>query len=363
MALTPTPVTARFAAPALLKLGPPPALAAQAFDTLLDTSKARLLAEMAAAGIAYDVANVDSDPAVRVTRVAVHRTVLRRQMIDEAVAQTFLGSATGPMLDQRAADYMTVRRSIASEDPTLVLEPNVRPDDVPPLWTWQPYMEAAGILAAWYEDDESLRSSALLAWEALSVAGPKGAYAYHAGQAHPNVLVRGVGVYGPEDGFVPAGEVYVVVQSNLPGGVPSAGVLDAVARRLDAFFVIDETGAVRVRTARDAQSVRPLGAKVSVMANQPLTYGVAATLYIPAGADADALLAQARANLAAYEVSQQYSGVARTLSGLETALSCANADGLPTIPNVVVSQPPTDLAVAYNQIAILGDVSLTVEIV
>ncbi len=240
-------MSSRFSSPELLNLGPPPDLASRPYETLLIETKAKIVVDMAAIGITYDVANLETDPIIVVAQSDVYRDLLRRRAIDDAIAQTYLGSAAGPYLDVRAADYGVLRRSL----PHTLTEPApvARPTTVPPAWTWD------AVAALWKEDDTSLRTRARLSWEALSVAGPAGAYAFHAADAHPAVDGEGTVVIGPETDLVEPGEVLLVIQSNLGNGVPSRAVLDTVAARLDAYRVTDGFGASTIRTVRDNQSV------------------------------------------------------------------------------------------------------------
>ena len=332
-------ITARFAAPQLLNLGPPPALAAQDFDTLLAAERIKLAAELSAVGIPYDVQGQDTDPAVRVTRAAVGRDVLRRQAIDEAVAQTFLGSATGAMLDRRAADYGVLRRSQPHTITTPA--PESRPASVPPLWEW----DAASQL--WREDDESLRLQARLAWEALSVAGPPGAYIYNARRAHPDV--RDAVVYGPETNLVEPGQVLVVVQSFSSGGIPPNAVVDSVAYLLDAYAKTYANGATTTQLIRNDQAVRPLGAQVFVEAARPRTWSLDAIIYVPADADRTAVKALALTRLAALTARHNRVADPITLKALAATLSLPDASGVPTA-EAVINAPTGDVIPSYREI-------------
>ncbi len=335
--------TGRFAAPQLLNLGAPPRLASRPIADLMADTKPRLIAALGAIGIVYDTVGLESSTPMALTGVAIYRDVLRRQAIDDAVTQTFLGSATGAMLDQRAADYGVLRRSLPHTIPEPA--PDNRPAGVPPAWTYD------ATAALWRENDESLRLQARLAWEALSVAGPRGAYAYHARAAHPEV--SDAAVYGPESGYVQPGEVLVVVQASTGNTVPRREVLDAVAARLDAHEVVDSFGARTIRAVRDEQSVRPLGARVIINAVEPVPYSVEATLYVRPGTDAAAIRAAASVRALAYADVCLKTGRPVTRAGLITALSLAGADGLPTVDDINLTVPVADVVPNYKQIAAL----------
>ena len=89
-------IARRFASPELLDLGPPPPLATVPFAELLARTTAKIVVDMAAIGIAYDVATLPSDPRFIDAQVATYRDYGRRQSIDYALEQSYLGSATGP---------------------------------------------------------------------------------------------------------------------------------------------------------------------------------------------------------------------------------------------------------------------------
>lgn len=350
-----TAAAARFAAPELLALGPPPDTASLPWETLRTAALDDLAARLAALNVPFNVQNLLSDPNVKVSEAAAYRDQLRRREIDNAVARTYLGSATGPYLDARAADYGVLRRSIpyaGTEDATRA-EPT-RPSDVPSAWTW----DVTGL--RWIEDDAALLLRARLAWEALSVAGPPGAYVFHALDAHPNVLA-GV-AYGPETGIVEPGNVLVVIQSNLGSGVPSFAVLEAVADRLDAYVIVDGTGAETTRVLREDQSVRPLGARVTIAACQPLALYVEAVLHVSPGPDAEALRLEAIRRMNAYLASRNRVGLTVTRSGLISALSLTDADGVAAIPDLDLTSPAADVTPDHKQLVVLGNALITTDV-
>lgn len=343
-------MTSRFASPELLDLGPPPDIASQPYETLLAATKTKLVVDMDAIGITYDVANLLTDPLVIVAESAVYRDLGRRRAIDDAVTQTYLGSAAGAWLDQRAADYGVLRRSLAH---TLdAPAPASRPTNVPPSWIWD------ATAALWREDDTSLRLRARLAWEALSVAGPPGAYVFHALSAHPFVL--DAVVYGPESGFVEPGEVLVLIQGQGATGVPTTAMLESVAARLDAYEIINAAGYSTIRPVRDEQSVRPLGARVTVKAPRAITFSVEATLFVSPGTDLAVIRTAATARLNAYLESRRRISREIPMSGLYAALHMVGPDGIPIIDEVNLAAPTADVIPAYDEIATVGPVTVNV---
>lgn len=104
------------------------------------------------------------------------------------------------------------------------------------------------------ESEDSLRQRAILSPEALSVAGPDGAYAYWARTAHQDIA--DVSVRSPSGGVVE-------VRPLLKGGViPGQALLDAVA------------------TVLTPRQIRPLTDHVQVLAPEAVAYGGTATYWI-----------------------------------------------------------------------------------
>lgn len=322
-----------YADPELLKLGRPPALAAEDFETLKSASLADMISRFNKAGIYFDVGNQETDPAVIVAESGAYRDMLRRREIDDAVAETFLGSASDAMLDQRAADYGVLRRVVQYAN-----EPAGLPEIV--------------------EDDDSLRLRARLAWEAQSVAGPAGAYVFHALDAHPNVF-DAIPI-GPETGIVQPGEVLVVIQSRDGNGVPSDAIVGAVASRLDAYEIVYASGQREARPVRDDQSVRPLGARVTVAAAQPLAYTTTATIYIGSYGDAETIRLAAVERLNAYQESRRRVGRVVSDAGRIAALSLADANGIPIVSDVDL--PGGDIVPSHLQIPVPNEPVVTVEV-
>jgi phage-related baseplate assembly protein len=316
----------RFAAPPLLNLGSPPDLASVNYEVQLAAAKALLVQGITARGGTFDTDVLESEPAVILTEDAVYRDGLRRREIDDAVAQTYLSSASGEHLDARAADYGVVRRVVQFANP-LTNTPEI------------------------LEDDDSLRLRAHLAWEALSVAGPSGAYVFHALDAHPSLL--DAVAYGPESGFVAPGEVLVVLQARGGNSIATDGMVDAVAARLDAIEVVYANGSSQLVAGRNDQSVRPLGARVTVMAGQPLIYNTTATLYVEGSVDREGVRTAALERLEAYQASRRRIGARVPASGREAALTLMDLDGLAAVEDVDVVEG--DIIPNHTQIPIPGD--------
>lgn len=173
------------------------------------------------------------------------------------------------------------------------------------------------------EDDDALKERAMLSWEALSTAGPYGAYTFHALSAHPRV--KGVNVLGPESGQVEPGQVKVVVLSKDANGAPSPSMIAAVIAYLNA----DER--------------RPLTDQVLVESAAILTYSIEATLKIAPGPDHSVIVAAAKERLALYVAERHRIGAIVSISGLLAALTVEGVE------QVVLSAPLADIQADGSQ--------------
>ena len=168
------------------------------------------------------------------------------------------------------------------------------------------------------ESDADFRRRMVLAPEGYSVAGPEGAYVFHALSANEDVLDASAISPAP-------GEVLVSVLSRTGSGEASPELLAAV----DAF-VSDETR-------------RPLTDFVTVQSAEIIEYAVDATLTTFSGPDGSVVLATAQANLAAYVEASHRLGRDITRSGLYAAL---HVEG---VQNVVLTAPAADIIISRTQ--------------
>lgn len=256
-----------FTAVDLSRLPAPTVIEALSYETILQDMRADLQARLGAA--AFD-ALVESDPAIAVLEVAAYREFLLRGRVNDAARAVMPAYATGADLDQLAALMSVTRLLIEPADPV------------------------AGT-AAVYESDADLRRRLVLAPEGYSVAGPEGAYVFHALSADPDVLDASATSPAP-------GEVVVTVLSRVGDGGAAGGLIDTVAAHLSA------------------ETRRPMTDQVSVQSAEILAYQVEADLYTFAGPDSSIVLAQAQAGLARYVAASHRLGRDVTLSGLYAAL-------------------------------------------
>lgn len=262
----------------LSQLPDPAVIEALDFETLLAARKAKMVslwpvAEQAAIAARLEL---ESEPLTKLLQENVYRELLLRQRVNEAALATMLAKATGTDLEQIAAGVNLTR---------LVVTP-ANPSAVPPA-------------AAVMETDDALRERVQMAWEGLSVAGPRNAYILHARNA--SGLVADASATSPS----PAA-VTVTVQALTGDGTASAELLAIVSKALN-----DE-------------DVRPVGDRLTVQSAQILRYQVTAILHLAnTGAEAEVILATANANLATYVNQRRRLGVRIPRSGIDAALHVA----------------------------------------
>ena len=285
----------------LSRLAAPDVVEPLDYETILAAMKADLVAREPA----FDQLG-DADPAIKVLQVAAYRELLLRQRVNEACRAVMVASATGADLDQLGALFGVSRLVLVPEDPD------------------------AGTPAV-YESDLDLRTRILLAPESYSVAGPVGAYRYHALSADPDVA--------DADAFSPApGEVVVVVLSRSGDGVPAAEVLETV----------------EASVAGD--TVRPLTDHVTVQAVQLVPFDTVAVLEVFAGPDQNLILQQAAASLDALYDRSRRIGRDVPRSAIIAALHVGGVE------RVNLQSPAADVAIARTQVSAPGAITLTAQV-
>ncbi len=209
------------------------------FEAMFDES----LTALQALDPTFD-ALLPSDPAFKILEVCTYLRLLDRQRVNDAARGVMLAYAGGSDLDHLAAIFGVARQ---------VLDPGRPQEGIPPR----------------YESDEDFRRRIQLGPEGFSVAGPEGAYVFHALSADPRVLDASATSPAP-------GEVVVSVLSREADGTATQGLLDIVEAKLSA------------------DDVRPLTDHVLVKPATIVTYSVDATLFTFAGPDSQVVLAEAR---------------------------------------------------------------------
>lgn len=259
----------------LSSLPPPQVVEALDYESILAERKAHAIslwpteqqAEIAA------LLDLESEPLTKLLQENAYRELLWRQRVNEAALGVMLAYATGPDLEQIAAQFDTRR---------LVIEPG-NPKAMPPV-------------PPVYEGDESLRERTQMAMEGLSVAGPRNAYVYHARAADGRVADATCISPAPA-------EVTVTIQSALADGEADGDLIDAVQA-----YLSDEDR-------------RPIADRLTVQSAHILTYSVTAVLYLnTAGPEQEPIRAAAEARLAALVNQRRRLGLEVNRSALDAAL-------------------------------------------
>lgn len=236
---------------------------------------------------------LETDPAVIVLQTCAYFRALDRQRVNDAAKAVMLAYATKSDLDHLGATFGVKRLLITPADPETGTE-------------------------AVYENDDAFRERILLAPEGYSVAGPVGAYIFHAKSADADVA--DVSVISPEPG-----EVLVTILARSDNGAASEGLLEKVAAALNA------------------DSVRPLTDQVTVQAASIETWTLEAELTTYAGPDPAVVILAATQNAQALIDRSYRLGIRPTRSALIAAL---HAEG---VQNVNLIAPDSDPAIGPTE--------------
>lgn len=290
----------------LSQLTPPDVVETLDFETAFADIKALIVSQFygsQAAEVAATLA-LESEPLTKVAQAWAYREMTYRQRINDAAKAVMLAYGAGADLDQLVALTDTERLVIDEGDPQAV----------PPV-------------APIYETDDALRQRALLAWSRLSVAGPEGAYKYHALSASGDVA--SVSVISPAEGVV---QVTILGQN----GEPALGTLDTV------LAALSEDG------------LRPLTDKVTVAAAEIIEYDIIAVLYVRPGPDATVVLQAAQAAAAKLATDNFVMGRDITLANLYAALN------QPGVHDVEIISPADKIVISPTQAARCSQITISI---
>ncbi|NRD72713.1 baseplate J/gp47 family protein [Shewanella sp. VB17] len=229
------------------------------------------------------------DPAYRVALAAAYREMMLRQHANEMCSGVMLAFARGPQLDHIGVTYYR--------------HPNGGP-----------------VTRLAHERDDDFRFRLQHSPEGLSVAGPDGAYIFHALSAHKDV--KGAAVFGPHSAVnsTAPGYVDMVVLSHLGDGVPSTGLLTAV----DAYL----------------WPKRPMTDKFTAKAATVSHYAVVAELVMKQGPDTETVRRVALERAQIYVKEQHKLGGRIVESNLHWALTVEGVVEVRLIDwNDVICQP------------------------
>lgn len=284
----------------LSRLPPPDAVQALDYETALAQMKARLIDLDPTLEPAL---SLESTPESLILQVCAYFRILDRNETNQAVRAVMPALARGADLDQLGV-LMGLGR--------LVITPA------------NPETGAPAVM----ESDEAFRRRFVLAPEGFSVAGPAGAYEFHALSASGDVLDASAVSPAP-------GEVLVTVLSRLGDGTASPELLAAVEAKVSA------------------DDIRPLTDLVTVQSAEILDFTVEATIRTFSGPDPSVVVEAAEASLEAYLAS------ARRLSRDVPRSAVIAALHVPGVQRVDLVEPAADLVVTPTQAANCTGVVLT----
>jgi len=267
-----------------------------------------VLAELKAGLLAYDpslkpVLDLESEPLTKLLQVFAYRELLLRNRVNQAARSVMVAYAVGADLEHLAA-LVGVQR--------LVLDEGDPANGVPPT----------------LESDDDLRRRMVLAPEGFSVAGPEGAYIFHALSADGQVLDASAASPTP-------GDVVVTVLARDGDGTAPAELLATVAGQVG-----DE-------------AIRPLTDNVTVQSAAVIPYTIEATIYTFAGPDPTIVLAACQAAAEKYAADNRRLGRDIRLSAVIAALH------QPGVQRVVLASPAADLVLDRTQAGYCTAITLT----
>lgn len=250
--------------------------------------------------------SLESEPLVKLLQENAYREVILRQRVNEAARAVMVAYATGSDLDQLAANNGVQR---------LVLKP-ADSATIPPT-------------DAVMESDSDLRMRIPQAFEGLSVAGPSGAYEYHARSADGRVADASAISPSPA-------EVTITILSRDNDGKATPDLLAAVDKALN-----DE-------------DVRPVADRVTVQAAEIVPYQIDAVLYVLPAPEIEPVRAASEAQLKKYINTQGRLGRDIRLSAIYAAL---HVEG---VQRVELQSPLADIVLDKTQASLCTAYSLSV---
>ena len=242
-------------------------------------------------------AALESDPVVKLLEKAAYDKMMGRARINDAAKALLLAFARDSDLDHLAANYNVQRLLVVPADPGAV----------PPI-------------EAQYESDDSLVERTLLAFEGMSIAGPRDAYVFHAMSADGRVADARASSPSPAT-------VEVSILSRIGEGLASEDLLEVV------------------RQALNDEEVRPVGDRVIVQSASLIDYQVEAVLYLYPGPEIELSLTEARAALERYINTQRRLGRDIRRSAIHAALHVSR------VQRVELIQPAEDVVVLDHEAA------------
>ncbi|MCQ5469349.1 baseplate assembly protein [Pantoea brenneri] len=278
------------------------------YETLLAERKATLISLYPADqqdAIARTL-TLESEPIVKLLQENAYREVILRQRINEAAKAVMVAYSVDDDLDQLGANNGVSRLTITPADDTTI----------PPT-------------AAVMESNDDYRARIAAAFEGLSVAGPSGAYEYHARSADGRVA--DASAISPS----PAVVTITVLSREGNGAAPA-----------DLLAVVD--------SALNDEDVRPVADRVTVQSAEIIEYEIEAQLYLYPGPEAEPIRAASEAKLTAFISAQARLGRDIRKSALYAAL---HVEG---VQRVELIRPAADVVLDKTQAAYCTGYSIVV---
>jgi phage-related baseplate assembly protein len=291
----------RFTAIDLTGLTPPGVVETIVYEEILQDLKDDCVQRMVDAGVEYDVQMLESDPVVKILEVAAYREMLLRARVNDAARAVMLAFSQQADLEHLGVYYGVIRQIVTP---------------------------ATDLVSAVYEADGRLRTRVQLAPEALSTAGPEGAYVFHAMTIDP--LVKSVRAYQPYPGAV-----HVLPLTSVGNGIPSEILLSKIRQRLNE------------------EDIRPLTDMVTVRAPGVLSYAISVQLTIADGPDQVVVRSAATSAIQAYLSSRHIVGVPIMTSGIIAAAH------VPGVESVTLTYPTADVVPLDDQVATHSSITVT----
>ncbi|KER01339.1 baseplate J/gp47 family protein [Photorhabdus temperata] len=292
----------------LSQLPPPDVVEPLDYESLLAERKATLISlypEEQQEAIARTL-ELESEPLVKLLEENSYRELILRQRVNEAARAVMVAYASGNDLDLLGANNNITR---------LVLKPADNSTIPPTLAVMEP--------------DNDFRVRIPQAFEGLSVAGPVGAYEYHARSADGRIADASATSPSPAN-------VIVTIMSRENNGVASQELLDKVASVLN-----DE-------------NVRPVADRVKVQSANVVAYQIDAVLYLYPTPEAEPIRIAAEQKLKRYVEAQHRLGRDIRLSAIYAAL---HVEG---VQRVELKSPTQDVVLDKTQASYCTSAKLTV---
>ncbi|MCK0744109.1 baseplate assembly protein [Chromohalobacter nigrandesensis] len=278
------------------------------YEDILAERKARLLEltpEDERADVKATLA-LESEPITKLLQENAYRELTWRQRVNEAARAVMLAYADDDDLDNVVANFNTQRLEVDPGDPDT--SPPVPPN---------------------YESNRELRLRAQRAFEGLSVAGPTGAYEFHALSADGRVA--DVTAISPQ----PC-DALVTVLSRLADGTADQELLDIVYAALSA------------------ETVRPVCDRLTVQSAEIVDYAIDATLYLYPGPEQDPIRDAAQSRAETYVKTQRRLGRDIRLSAIYAAL---HVEG---VQRVELDAPTEDVVLDDTQASHCTEIALRI---